>query len=210
LFCAAGLLGDLIFPFPVANAVAALGSGSSGSVGVVWLTAGLICYFLGATTNAVSNRLIRTWMAGYRRRMIRRKLGLSPNETVDDLHADEQKLISVHLPDQKSKDTGDKLNELYAASRTFCSLFSDRSARAIDYHWSLMRLSRASLLPLMVLAGVCAIRLGFHHARLANVTGVSLALVLLGLTFSSYIYREKFLIYTVFDTFFESAKSETP
>ncbi|NBB81562.1 MAG: hypothetical protein GVY36_19335 [Verrucomicrobia bacterium] len=209
-FCAVAFLLELLFANDVATIVAVITSGDSGNVIAVLLIAGLVCYFLGATMNAVSNRVIRVQMAKYRRRMIRRKLGLEPDRAVDNLDPAELQIISDYLPRLNSKDVGDKLNELYAAARTFCSLYSDRTSKTIDYHWSLMRLSRAALLPLMILAFVFLVRSFAHHAHLANAIAFVLTGIQLAVTFGSYCYREKFLIYTVFDTFFESAMSVNP
>ncbi len=206
VFCAIALFLELLFPAELAGTVSLVTSGSSGNVLALLLIAGLLCYFLGSTMNAVSNQVIRVWMAQYRRRMIRRKLGLSSEETVDHLEDAETGLIHKRLPRMKSKDPNDKLNELYAAARTFCSLHSDRTARTIDYHWALMRLSRAALLPLVVLTCVFLVRSIVDTAHFANAVGFVLGSIQLAVTFSSYRYREKFLIYTVFDTFFESCR----
>lgn len=202
LFCAGCLAIDILIPAEIALAGAMLTTKDNLVVAVFVI--GLVCYYLGTAINAVSNTVIRLRMADYRRAIIRRKLGLESEQSIDDLSDADRRLIQEHLPRLKSTNTGDRLNEFYAAARTFCSLQSDRTAKTIDYHWSLMRLARAALLPLGLLALVLLVRSIIHHST-ANTAGFVLATVILAITFQAYRYREKFLIYTVFDTFFESA-----
>lgn len=207
LFCAFVLSIDYIFPAEVNAFYASLVSGKSTNVAAVVFIAGLVCYFFGTTINAVSNRLIRIWGARYRRKMIRRKLGLGDNATFKDIDCKERQLYDRYLPTLKSEDdSDDKFNELYAAARTFCSLHSDRTVKAIDYHWSQVRLSRATLLPLALLTAVFLIRALIHDALTVNILGFGLGLFLFVLTLITYRYREKFLVYTVFNVFFGSAK----
>ena len=206
-FCGLALIVERVFPSNVSSVVAAVESGGSASAAVM-LVVGLTSYFLGTTLNSVSNGIIRKIMAGYRRSMIRRKLGLGPRETIDDLNEVEQTLILSHLRKVKSSDEGEKLNEVYAAARTFCSLHSDRTANTIAYHWSLMRLSRAASLPLLLLGLAFLGRAFVQSNRQVEVAGFLLSAIQLLITFLSYRYREKFLIYTVFDTFFESSRRE--
>lgn len=205
LCCAGALLLDLAYADEIAAAMKFLVSGPSAGVAVAVFGVGLICYFLGTVANAVSNRVIRILLAGYRRKLIRRKLGLGCQQGPGDLPNREKQILEQFLPPLRCGGE-DALNELYAAARSFCSLWSERTARAIDYHWSLVRLARATLLPLMLLAVVFLLRLTLATSWLFNAMGLVVSTLLLGLTCVTYSYREKFLIYTVFDVFFVSAK----
>jgi hypothetical protein len=66
--------------------------------------------------------------------------------------------VILLLPTFKSQNCDDKLNEFYAAARTFAVVSSDRAGKLMDYHWTLVRLSRATLLPLGLLSLVFFIR----------------------------------------------------
>jgi len=71
----------------------------------------------------------------------------------------------------------------------------------------LVRLSRATLLPLLLLTIVLFIRAFIPQISLIYLFAFSSCCLLFFLTFINYRYREKFLIYTVFDTLFLSFKS---
>ena len=205
LFCSFALLAELFYRAEITATLAFLASGPATSVILVVFVIGLGCYFLGTVANAVGNRLIRVLMAGYRRRIIRRKLALQMGQSIEALPESERAIISSLLPRVRSQSADDKLNEVYAAARSFCSLWSERSAKAIDYHWALVRLARATLLPIVFLNVVFLVRFISHTAHAANGLGLLVSFVLLALTFMTYRYREKFLIYTVFDILFLSS-----
>ncbi len=208
LFCSFFLFVDGLFPKDFANMIVFLESRSSTTLLILAFSFGLVCYFLGAVINGVSNIVIRVQMSKYRRKMIRRKLGLPPKGTINDLDSDAKHAIEQVLPRFKSKDPSDQLNEVYAAARTFSSVGSERAGKIIDYHWTLVRLSRATLLPLIVLAIVFLIRFVSQSFSGWNFLGFMVSAILFLLTWVNYRYREKFLIYTVFDTFFVTIRSQ--
>jgi hypothetical protein len=207
VYCAVVLCLDLIYPGRI-EAVARYSESTPSAILIILVfVSGLCCYFLGAIINGVSNRAIRVWMSTYRRSIIRRKLGLGSSASVEDLSDEERETIARQLPRLKSQDQGDRLNELYASARTFGAISSERAGKIIDYHWSLVRLSRATLLPLVLLSVVLLVRSFCHAFSLAQLLAFLGCVLLFFLTLVNYRYREKFLIYTVFDTFFLSARS---
>lgn len=201
------MLVHLLLPTHMRTAVASFQS-SSPTLQVLWVfVCGLLCYFLGAVINGVSNKFIRVWMAKYRRRMIRRKLGLKPGQTLDLLPDKEKRAITLLLPTPKAKNYDDKkeddeLNELYAAARTFNAVSSERAGKLMDYHWALVRLSRATLLPLGLLTAVFLFRWLAHCFSAMDALGFLSGAFLFVLTLVNYRYREKFLVYVTFDMFF--------
>src|SRR3972149_1702850 len=121
---------DLLLPAEAAKVTTIFESSHSATLQVIFVFAsGLICYFLGAVINGVSNKFIRIGMATFRRGMIRHKLGLKPDGTLDDLPQKERQAIEILLPTLKSKNPDDKLNEVYAAARTFSAISSDRAGK---------------------------------------------------------------------------------
>jgi len=200
---------DLILPAHASKAMAGFATCSATLQVMATFVLGLVCYFLGAVINGVSNRFIRIGMAPFRCSMIRRKLGLKHNEGISDLSKKDRQAreaIEALLPAIKSDNMDDQLNEVYAAARTFSAISSDRAGKLIDYHWSLVRLSRATLLPLGFLTVVFFIRCLAKSLVATEGVGLFSAVLLLGLTLVNYKYREKFLVYTTFDLFFLSAR----
>jgi len=198
----------LVLPAQAAKMVGSFHSSSASIQVICVFVCGLVCYFLGAVINGVSNKFIRVGMAAFRRNMIRRKLGLRPDQTVDDLPEKEKRAVTLLLPTLKSHNEDDKLNELYAAARTFSAISSDRAGKLMDYHWALVRLSRATLLPLAVLALVFLLRWIIMSRAGTEAIGFLGVAILLALTFANYRYREKFLVYTALDLFFLTANSK--
>lgn len=193
---------DLAFPSDVSEFALALRSSSATAQAISVLISGLVCYFLGAVINGVSNRFIRLAMEGFRQKMIRQKLGLEAGQALSNLPKEEQDAIARMLPVPKSDN---RLNEVYAAARSYSATSSDRAGKLIDYHWSLVRLSRAALLPLVALAIVFVVRWVISHEA-SGAIGALTTTLLVFLTVLNYRYREKFLVYTAFDLFFISAK----
>lgn len=105
--------------------------------------------------------------------MIRKKLKLENVQALDDLEEVHFLIIQKIMPplvkneneeDQLTKKDElkkekDQLKEIYAAARNYCSVQSDRTAQVVSYHWGLLRLARATLLPLLLLGIVLSIRL---------------------------------------------------
>ena len=198
---------DLLLPTQGAEWASSFESCTATLQLILALIAGLISYFFGAIINGVTNKFIRIGMAGFRRSMIRRKLGLGPQGTLDDLPDRERRAVESLVPTLKSCSEDDKLNEVYAAARTYSAISSDRAGKLIDYHWALVRLSRATLLPLGLLASVFLLRWIAKSFAATDAVGFLAATVFLALTFVNYRYREKFLVYTTFDLFFLSANA---
>jgi hypothetical protein len=138
--------------------------------------------------------------------MIRQKLGLKAPQALEALPTYEKGIIDTYLPKQKSPKDEDKLNEVYAAARIYVSIYSDRCGKIVDYHWGLVRLSRATLMPLVILAVVFLIRVLRYFFSVLDLIGLFSSSLLFVLTLINYRYREKFLVYTVFDAFFLSTK----
>jgi len=173
---------------------------------------GLISYYLGTVVNALSNKIIRERFTGYRLKMIRRKLGLQKPKkaeikNLDEIEIERLALIKKLLPVFATNKEEDKLKELYTAARNFCGIYSEQTSHMVSYHWGLLRLSRATILPLLLLCVVLMIRLVFLKFNTVELFSLGFVIAALALTLISYLYREKFLIYTVFDIFFISQKS---
>jgi len=183
---------DLIFPGTIATLTDFAKSTSATILVILVFLFGLLCYFLGTIFNGVSNKVIRVWMSNYRRAMISRKLGLPSKGSFTDLQNNQKTVINRFLPKLKSKNPGDKLNELYAVAKTYSAISSELSRSLIDYHWALVRLSRATLLPLLLLTIVLFIRAFIPQISLIYLFAFSSCCLLFFLTFINYRYREKF------------------
>lgn len=107
----------------------------------------------------------------------------------------------------ENKFENDGLKELYTAVRNYCGINSDHTTRMVSYHWGLLRLSRATILPLILLLLVLIIHLFIAGNETLELFSIGVVVTAIVLTIISYRYREKFLIYTVFDIFFISQKS---
>lgn len=171
-------------------------------IALVLFVSGLVSYFLGCVSNAVSNTLMRnTFGRSFRLSVLREKLKLGEKDDISAVHQSESAVIKALLPRQR-KCGDDSLSEFFAAARTFCSLHAS-AARVIEYHWSQFRLARAMLLPLALLFAVTAVDCWWSSQSIAAPAIVACLLVA---TFLTYRYREKFLIYTVIDAFFVAGK----
>ena len=167
----------------------------------------LLCYFLGIIINGCSNLFIRKWITKFRIVMIKRKLNLKNDERIDKLDKKKEQIILEVFPEITLTNNEDKFKEIYAAARTFSEISSDRSGKIMDYHRSLVRLSRATILPLGILFFIFLFRwLFFSHSSIDFVGFIS-TLFVFWFTVINYRYREKFLIYTTFDIFFLMVKN---
>ena len=207
---------------------------SSGQLVFIVFIGGLVSYYIGTVVNALSNKIIREFFSGYRIRMIRRKLGLLIEEqpikrinllkrltiivlsiklkkeykfkTLSELEKDRNDLIKELIPSQVTGKEEDKLKEIYTAVRNYCGIHSEHTNQMISYHWGLLRLSRATILPLFLLCLVLMIRLFVPGNNIEESFSLVIGAIVFVSTIFSYSYREKFLIYTVFDIFFISQK----
>ena len=128
-------------------------------------------------------------------------------KTLSELEEDRCNLIRKLIPSQITGKEEDKLKEIYTAVRNYCGIHSKETNQMISYHWGLLRLSRATILPLFLLCLVLTIRLVFPGNNIEEFFTLVVGAVVLIATIFSYSYREKFLIYTVFDIFFISQKN---
>ena len=186
---------------------------SSGQLVFIVFIGGLVSYYLGTVVNALSNKIIREFFSGYRIKMIRRKLGIQKSEkgevqNLNNIEKEKLSLIEELLPGFATKNEKDKLKELYTAARNYCGIHSEETSRMISYHWGLLRLSRATILPLILLCIILLICLFVPGNTTEELFALVVVIVALILTIISYSYREKFLIYTVFDIFFISQKNQ--
>ena len=199
------LLFGIIDPTKTQELIDLFYSASSGQLVFFVFIGGLISYYLGTVVNATSNKIIREFLSGYRIKMIRRKLGLNKMDTLVDLDEDRKSLIDKILPKQVNE-SKDQLKEFYTAARNYCGTHSEQTSHMVSYHWGLLRLSRATILPLILFCIVVSIRLFMAGNLIEELFFLGVGFVALILTIVSYRYREKFLIYTVFDIFFISQK----
>ncbi len=207
------LLFGIIDPSKAKELIDIFKSTSSGELVFIVFIGGLISYYLGTVVNALSNKIIRNSFSGYRVKMIRRKLGLLKSEKLEvkdftKIEKERLSIIKILLPDFATKNEEDKLKELYTAARNYCGIHSESTSRMISYHWGLLRLSRATILPLILLFIVLITSILFPENRKEELFSLIVVGFALVLTIISYRYREKFLIYTVFDIFFISQKKD--
>ena len=99
---------DLLLPAQVAKVTTSFESCSATLQIILVFVFGLISYFLGAVINGVSNKFIRIGMATFRRGMIRRKLGIEPHGTLEDLPEKEKQAVKLLLPQKISLLSSDK------------------------------------------------------------------------------------------------------
>lgn len=123
-----------------------------------------------------------------------------------ELEKNRKELLEKLVPTQVTELKKDQLKEIYTAARNYCGIYSEQTSKMVSYHWGLLRLSRATIFPLILFCAVIIIRLFIFGNLQGELFLLSIGSAALILTIISYRYREKFLIYTVFDIFFISQK----